>query len=51
MAVRERNNLGKDEWKVRRGYNMRSKVETMFSAIKWKVGESVRSKRTDLALK
>jgi hypothetical protein len=30
---------------------MRWKVETMFSAVKRKVGESVRSKRPDLALK
>jgi hypothetical protein len=50
-AVRERNDLGEDEWKSRRGYNMRWKVETMFSAVKRKVGESVRSKRPDLTLK
>jgi hypothetical protein len=50
-AVRERNDLGEEEWKVRRGYNMRWKVETMLSAVKRKVGESVRSKRPDLALK
>ncbi|MFA5312274.1 MAG: hypothetical protein WC375_03010 [Methanomassiliicoccales archaeon] len=29
---------------------MRWKVETMFSAVKRRVGESVRSKRPDLAL-
>jgi IS5 family transposase len=50
-AVRERNDLGEEEWKLRRGYSMRWKVETMFSAVKRKVGESVRSKRPDLALK
>jgi len=51
MAVRERNALGEDEWKRRYGYNMRWKAETMFSAVKRRVGESVRSKRPDLALK
>jgi len=51
MAVRERNALGEDEWKRRHGYNMRWKAETMFSAVKRRVGESVRSKRPDLALR
>jgi len=50
-AVRERNDLGEEEWKIRNGYNKRWKVETMFSAIKRKMGEAVRSKRPDLALK
>ena len=50
-AVRERNDLGEDGWKSRLGYTMRWKVETMFSAIKRKMGEAVRSKRPDLALK
>jgi len=50
-AVRERNDLGEEEWKVRRRYNKRWKAETMFSAIKRRMGEAVRSKRPDLALK
>jgi hypothetical protein len=50
-AVRERNDLGEEDWKIKRGYNMRWKVETMFSAVKRKVGEPVRSKRPDLAQK
>ena len=50
-AVRERNDLGEEEWKLQHGYNKRWKVETMFSAIKRKMGEAVRSKRPDLALK
>jgi hypothetical protein len=49
--VRERNALGEEDWKIKRGYNMRWKVETMFSGEKWEVGESVWSKRPDLALK
>ena len=50
-AVRERDDLGEAEWKARHGYNMRWKVETMFSAIKRKMGKSVRSKRPGLAQK
>jgi transposase len=50
-AVRERNDLGEEDWKIQHGYSKRWKVETMFSAIKRKMGEAVRSKRPDLALK
>ena len=46
-----KNALGEDEWKRRHGYNMRWKAETMFSAVKRRIGESVRSFRPDLALK
>ena len=35
----------------RHGYSIRCKVETIFSAMKRKIGEAVRSKRPDLALK
>lgn len=51
MAVREMNALGQEEWRRRHGYNMRWKSETTFSAVKRRVGESVRSKRPDQALK
>lgn len=51
MTVRERNALGEEEWKRRHGYNMRWKTETTFSAVKRRIGESVRSRRPDLALR
>ncbi|HPD09080.1 MAG TPA: IS5 family transposase, partial [Methanomassiliicoccales archaeon] len=50
-AVRELRALGEEEWKRRHQYNMRWKSETGFSAVKRRVGEAVRSKRPDLALK
>jgi len=50
-AVRERNDLGEEQWKKKHGYGRRWKVETMFSAVKRTEGESVRSKRPDLALR
>ena len=50
-AVRELRALGEKEWKRRHQYNMRWKSETGFSAVKRRVGEAVRSKRPDLALK
>jgi len=50
-AVRELRTLGEEEWKRRHQYNMRWKSETGFSAVKRRVGEAVRSKRPDLALK
>jgi len=49
-AVRERCLLGEEEWKRKYGYNIRWKSETMFSAVKRRMGESVRSKRPDLAM-
>ena len=50
-AVRERNDLGEDLWKVKHRCNMRWKAETMFYAIKGKMSEAVRSKQPDPALK
>ncbi|AIZ56719.1 transposase DDE domain protein [Candidatus Methanoplasma termitum] len=42
--VRERNAIGEDEWRKRYGYNMRWKVESVFSDLKRMFGESVSSK-------
>jgi len=50
-AVRELRALGEEEWKLCHQYNMRWKSETSFSAVKRRVGEAVRSKRPDRALK
>jgi hypothetical protein len=47
-AVQERNDLDEDEWKIQRGYNMRWKVETIFSGVKRKWAN--RSGRNDLTL-
>jgi len=51
LAVRERQSLGEYQWKRRYGYGMRWKVECTISAVKRILGESVRSRRPDLAFK
>ena len=43
-AVRERNEIGNDAWKEKKGYNMRWKVESAISDLKRMFGESVSSK-------
>jgi len=44
LAVRERNEIGDQEWKSRNGYGMRWKVESAISDLKRMFGDSVRSR-------
>lgn len=50
-AVRERKRLGEEDWSHRYGYSQRWRVEIVFSAVKRIMGESLRSRRSDLMLR
>jgi len=51
LAVKERNFLGEKYWRFVHGYGRRWAVEGTFSAVKRTLGESLRSRRSDLRLR